>query len=220
MHEDWVVCAFVSLGEAQLFIGERVNPMLVDEPVARAAVHFQEPCAVGVITFRTPERYRARAMNSGSLNTSAMMPLAALSKSPPTKSTSRSFMCAKRRCRSEVAASRFLATTSCRCTVHRVIVLGAPTGGLRRCPETTKALRPHVVLLVDSSMIGYLTESGRNVSLLRRMAKTSVVRVRVELVRDAQEMVVCLLQQHSAKGAAHDCDELCGLATGCASVPL
>ena len=72
-----------------------------------------------------------------------------------------------------MAASHFLATTSCRCTVHRVIVLGAPIGGLRRCPQTTKALRPHVVLLVDSSMIGYLTESGRNVSLLRRMAKSS-----------------------------------------------
>ena len=56
MHEDWVVCAFVSLGEAQLFIGERVNPMLVDEPVERAAGHLQEPCAIGIITFRTPER--------------------------------------------------------------------------------------------------------------------------------------------------------------------
>ena len=118
-----------------------------------------------------------------------------------------------------MAASSFLATRSYRCTVHRVIVLGAPIGGLRKRPQTTKALRPHVVLLVDSSMIGYLTESSRNVSLLRRMAKTSVVRVRVELVRDAREMVVRLLQQHIAKGAAHDCDELCGLATGCASVP-
>ena len=94
-------------------------------------------------------------------------------KSPPTKSTSSSFMCAYRRCRSEVAASRFLATTLCRWTVHRVIVLEAPIGGLRKCPRTTKALRPHVDLLVDSSMIGYLTASETNVSLLRRIAMSS-----------------------------------------------
>ena len=63
MHEDWVVCAFVSLGEAQLFIGERVDPVLVDEPVERATGHIQEPSAVGVVSFqatRAPERYRAR----------------------------------------------------------------------------------------------------------------------------------------------------------------
>ena len=51
--------------------------------------------------------------------------------------------------------------------------LGAPTGGLRRRPWATKAAKPHVVLLVDSSMIGYMTASGRNVSLLRRMARPS-----------------------------------------------
>ena len=66
-----------------------------------------------------------------------------------------------------------MATTLCRCTVHRAVVLGAPIGGPRRCPQTTKALRPHVVLLVDSSMIRYLTESGRNVSLLKRMARSA-----------------------------------------------
>ena len=48
------------------------------------------------------------AMNSESLNTSGTMLLAALLKSPPTKSTSSSFMCAYKRCRSAVAASRFL----------------------------------------------------------------------------------------------------------------
>ena len=100
------------------------------------------------------------AMNSGSLNTSAKVPVAALLKSPPTKSTSSSFMCAYSRWRSEVAASRFLATMLCKWTEQNVTVLGAPTGGLRRCPQTTKAVRPHVVLLVDSSMTGYLTASG------------------------------------------------------------
>ena len=112
------------------------------------------------------------AMNSGSLNMSAMMPLAALLQSHPAKSTSSSFMCAYNRCRREVAASHFLATTLCRWTVQNVTVLGAPTSGLRRCPQITKALRPHVVLLVDSSMIGYLIASGRNVSLLRTMARS------------------------------------------------
>ena len=72
-----------------------------------------------------------------------------------------------------MAASRFLATTLCRWTVHRVIVLEAPIGGLRKCPRTTKDLRPHVVLLVDSPMIGYLIASERSVSLLRRIAKSS-----------------------------------------------
>ena len=79
------------------------------------------------------------AMNSGSLNTSAMMLLAALLKSPPTKSTSSRFMCEYKRGRSAVAASRFLATTLCRWDVHWVIVLEAPIGGLRECPQTTKA---------------------------------------------------------------------------------
>ena len=32
MHEDWVVCALVTLGEAQLVVGECVNPMFVDAP--------------------------------------------------------------------------------------------------------------------------------------------------------------------------------------------
>ena len=99
-----------------------------------------------------------------------------------------------------MAASRFLATTLCRWTEQNVTVLGAPAGGLRRCPQTTKAVRPHVVLLVDSSMIGYLIASGRNVSLLSKMARPSLVRVRVELVRDVWDMVVGLLQQHFVEG--------------------
>ena len=68
-----------------------------------------------------------------------------------------------------MAASRFLATTSYRAECD---CLGGPIGGLRRCPQTSKALRPRVVLLVDSSMIGYFTASGRHVSLLRRMSKS------------------------------------------------
>ena len=39
MHEDWVVCAFVSLIEAQLIVGERVDPVFVDEPVERPSWH-------------------------------------------------------------------------------------------------------------------------------------------------------------------------------------
>ena len=87
-------------------------------------------------------------------------------------------MCAKNRYMSEVAASRFLATILCRCTVHKVIVLGAPIGGLRKWPQTTKALRPHVVFLVDSSLIGCLTSSGWKVSLLRRAKSPSSVYTR------------------------------------------
>ena len=64
-------------------------------------------------------------------------------------------MCAYSRWRSEVAASRFLATMLCKWTEQNVTVLGAPTGGLRRCPQTALVVRPHVVLLVDSSMTGY-----------------------------------------------------------------
>ena len=56
--------------------------------------------------------------------------------------------------------------------MQNATVLGAPTGGLRKCPQITKALRPHVVLLVDSSMIVYLTASGRNVSLLSRLTRS------------------------------------------------
>ena len=79
MHEDWIVCAFVSLGEDQLSIGECVNPcLLMSQWNGRPAP--QSGAEPG-------------AMNSGSLNTSAMVPLAALMKSPPTKSTSSSFMC-------------------------------------------------------------------------------------------------------------------------------
>ena len=57
------MCAFVSLGEAQLFIGKCVDPVLVDEPMERADRHIQEPNTVGVVSFRAsraPERYRAR----------------------------------------------------------------------------------------------------------------------------------------------------------------
>ena len=86
------------------------------------------------------------AMNLGSLNTSAKVLLAA--------------MCACSRWRSEAAASRFLAATTRKWTEQNVTVLGASTGGLLRSPQTTKAVRPHVVLLVDSSMTGYLTASG------------------------------------------------------------
>ena len=63
MHNDWVVCAFVSLIEAQLVIGEHVDPMLADEPVKWSSWHAQEPCAVGVISFwttRAPKRHRTR----------------------------------------------------------------------------------------------------------------------------------------------------------------
>ena len=82
------------------------------------------------------------AMNSGSLNTSAKVPVAALLKSPPTKSKSSTFMCAYSRWRSEVAASRFLAATTRKWTEQNVTVLGASTGGLRRSPRTTNAARP------------------------------------------------------------------------------
>ena len=71
-----------------------------------------------------------------------------------------------------MAASRFLATTLCKWTEQKSDRRGAPTGGLRRSPKTTKAARPHEVLLVDSSMIGYMTAHGKKVSLLRRMARS------------------------------------------------
>ena len=93
-----------------------------------------------------------------------------------------------------MAASRFLATTLCRWTVHRVIVLEAPIGGLRKCPRTTKALRPHVDLLVDSSMIGYLTASETNVSPVEEDCHVVTVRVHLELVRDVLDVVAGLLQ--------------------------
>ena len=130
MHEDWVVCALVTLGEAQLVVGERVNPMCVDAPCTGI------PCQSALSPSGPPElqiSIELGAMNSGSLNTSAKVPLAALLKSPPTKSTSSSFMCAYSRWKSEVAASRFLATMLCKWTEHNVTVLGAPTGGLRTC---------------------------------------------------------------------------------------
>ena len=120
------------------------------------------------------------AMNLGSRSTSTMVSLAALL-------TSSGFMCAYSPWRSEVAATRFLATTLCKWTEQNVTVLGAPTGGLRRCPQTTKAVRPHVVLLVDSSMIGYLTASGRNVSLLRRMARAG----KIHWIMILREAVYC-----------------------------
>ena len=119
-----------------------------------------------------------------------------------------------------MAASRFLATTLCRWTEPSVTVLGALVGGRRKCPQTTIAARPHVFLLVDSSAIGYLSAFGRNVSLLSKMAKFFPVRVRFELIRDVWNMINCFLQHNDVEGTAHCCDQLCGLATGGASVPL
>ena len=52
MHKDWVVCAFVSLIEAQLVVGERVDPVLVDEPVEWSAWHAQESCTIHIVPFR------------------------------------------------------------------------------------------------------------------------------------------------------------------------
>ena len=37
MHEDWVMCASVPLGEAKLFVEECVDPMFVDAPVEWSA---------------------------------------------------------------------------------------------------------------------------------------------------------------------------------------
>ena len=86
-------------------------------------------------------------------------------------------------------------------------VWGAPTGGLRRYPQRSKAVRPHVVLLADYSMIGS-TASDRNVSLLKRMARPPSS----EYVLNWSEMCgTCsggLLEQGSVKGAAHGCDQL------------
>ena len=69
-------------------------------PRAVSAVPFRAACA--------PER--RRAMNSGSLNISATGSCTAMLKSPHMKSTSSRSMCTSNRWRSEVAASRFLAT--------------------------------------------------------------------------------------------------------------
>ena len=76
MHEDWVVCAFVPLGEAQLFIGERVNPMLVCLLVSQwkgRRGKYRNP-AQSVSSPSEPQSgTKPGAVNSGSLNTSAMI---------------------------------------------------------------------------------------------------------------------------------------------------
>ena len=62
MHKDWVVYASVSLIEAQLVVGERVDPMLVDEPVEWSSWHAQEFCTIHIVPFRasgSPERRRS-----------------------------------------------------------------------------------------------------------------------------------------------------------------
>ena len=139
MHEDWAVCALVTLGESPLVVGECVNPMFVDAPCTGIPCNRRCPLSGPPAPQSNIE---LRAMNSGSLNTSAKVPVAALLKSPPTKSKSSSFMCAYSRWRSEVAASRFLATMLCKWTEQNVTVFGASTGGLRRSPRTTNAARP------------------------------------------------------------------------------
>ena len=72
----------------------------------------------------------------------------------------------------------------------------------------------------DSSVIGYLTASGRNVSLLSRMARPPTSEHVLNLVRDVWDMVVGLLLPHCVEGTGHGCDQLCGSTTGGASVPL
>ena len=115
----------------------------------------------------------------------------------------------------DVAASRFLATTSCRWTEQTESVTGAPTGSLRRRPRTTSAVRLRVVML---AVIGYLTAQGRNV--FEEFGQSSVVRVRVELVRGMRDMVVDVMEQNSIGGAARGRDQLRGSWTSTASVPL
>ena len=114
-----------------------------------------------------------------------------------------------------MAASRFLATTLCGWTEQTVSVTGAPTGSLRRRPRTTGAVRLRVVLL---AVIGYLTVQGRNV--FEEFGQSSVVRVRVELVRGMRDMVVDVMEQNSVEGAARGRDQLRGSWTSTTSVPL
>ena len=65
-----------------------------------------------------------------------------------------------------------------------------------------------------------LDQVWQDLVLVEEDGQTSVVRARVELVRDVWDMIVGLLEQHCIEGTAHGCDEPCGSAKGGASVPL
>ena len=72
--------------------------------------------------------------------------------------------------------------------------------------------------MVLLAVIGYLTAQGRNV--FEESGQSSVVRVRVELVRGMRDMVVDVMEQNSVGGAARGRDQLRGSWTSTASVPL
>ena len=72
--------------------------------------------------------------------------------------------------------------------------------------------------MVLLEVIGYLTAQGRNV--FEENGQSSVVRVRVELVRGMRDMVVDVMEQNSVGGAARGRDQLRGSWTSTASVPL
>ena len=81
VHEDRVVCACVSLGEAQLVVEECVDPVCADAPVERSAWHAWKSRAVRIAPSRPPAPQSGvvpGALNSGSLNMSATVPLAAM----------------------------------------------------------------------------------------------------------------------------------------------
>ena len=68
MYEDREVCALVTLGEAQLVVGECVEPMFVGVPVEWATGHVEKFCVVGVVPLEAasaPERYRSRSHEFG-----------------------------------------------------------------------------------------------------------------------------------------------------------
>ena len=72
--------------------------------------------------------------------------------------------------------------------------------------------------MVLLAVIGYLTAQGRNV--FEENGQSSVVRVRVELVRGMRDMVVDVMELNSVGGAARGRDQLRGSWTSTASVPL
>ena len=70
------------------------------------------------------------------------------------------------------------------------------------------------------TMIGVLDRVWQERVLVEQDGQVVPVRVCVELIRDVRDMIGCLLQKNNIKGPAHSCNQLCGLATGGASIPL